>query len=73
MPILSDVIDWSSVERQYDEMVKHAIAMHRGIADAEAILRRFARSEIMHPTRGHRVTSLGRRSRSCNRYAPGEV
>lgn len=50
MPILSDVIDWTSVERQYDEMVKHAVAMHRGIADAEAILRRFARSEIMHPT-----------------------
>lgn len=50
MPILSEVIDWASIERQYDEMVKHAIAMHRGIADAEAILRRFARSEIMHPT-----------------------
>lgn len=50
MPILSDVIDWTSVERQYDEMVKHAVAMRRGTADAEAILRRFARSEIMHPT-----------------------
>ena len=50
MPILSEVIDWASIERQYDEMVKHTIAMHRGIADAEAILRRFARSEIMHPT-----------------------
>ncbi|PXW50890.1 TnpA family transposase, partial [Chelatococcus asaccharovorans] len=49
-PILSEVIDWASIERQYDEMVKHAIAMHRGTADAEAILRRFARSEIMHPT-----------------------
>jgi TnpA family transposase len=50
MPILSDVIDWTGIERQYDEMVKHAAAMHRGIADAEAILRRFARSEIIHPT-----------------------
>jgi TnpA family transposase len=49
-PILSDVIDWTSIERQYDEMVKHAVAMHGGIADAESILRRFARSEIMHPT-----------------------
>jgi len=49
-PILSDVIDWSCIEQQYDEMVKHTAAMHRGTADAEAILRRFARSEIMHPT-----------------------
>ncbi len=49
-PILSDVIDWACIEQQYDEMVKHAAAMRGRTADAEAILRRFARSEIMHPT-----------------------
>lgn len=49
-PILTDVIDWTCIERQYDEMVKHAAAMRVGTADAEAILRRFARAEVMHPT-----------------------
>ena len=50
MPILSDPIDWALIERQYDEMVKHAAAMRHRTADAEAILRRFARTEMMHPT-----------------------
>ena len=49
-PILSDPIDWALIERQYDEMVKHAAAMRHRTADAEAILRRFARTEVMHPT-----------------------
>jgi len=49
-PILTDPIDWGLIERQYDEMVKHAAAMRHRTADAEAILRRFARTEVMHPT-----------------------
>ena len=31
-------------------MVKYAAAMQSGTADPEAILRRFARSDVMHPT-----------------------
>ena len=50
LPILSGVIDWDEIERQYDEMVKYAAAMRHGTADPEAILRRFARSDVMHPT-----------------------
>jgi len=50
LPILSGVIDWDEIERQYDEMVKYAAAMQHGTADPEAILRRFARSDVMHPT-----------------------
>ena len=50
VPILSDPIDWGLIERQYDEMVKHAAALRHRTADAEAILRRFARTEVMHPT-----------------------
>ena len=50
VPILSGVIDWNEIERQYDEMVKYAAAMQHGTADPEAILRRFARSDVMHPT-----------------------
>lgn len=49
-PILSGVIDWNEIERQYDEMVKYAAAMRNGTADPEAILRRFARTDVMHPT-----------------------
>lgn len=49
-PILSGVIDWDEIERQYDEMVKYAAAMQHGTADPEAILRRFARADVMHPT-----------------------
>ncbi|TIU20753.1 MAG: Tn3 family transposase, partial [Mesorhizobium sp.] len=44
------VINWEEIEQQYDEMVKYAAAMHSGLADPEAILRRFARAEVMHPT-----------------------
>ncbi|RWK27976.1 Tn3 family transposase [Mesorhizobium sp.] len=50
LPVLSSVINWEEIEQQYDEMVKYAAAMHGGIADPEAILRRFARAEVMHPT-----------------------
>lgn len=50
LPILSGVIDWEEIERQYDEMVKYAAAMQTGTADPEAILRRFARTDVMHPT-----------------------
>lgn len=49
-PILSNVIDWGEIERQHDEMVKYAAAMRHRTADPEAILRRFGRTEIMHPT-----------------------
>lgn len=50
LPILSGTIDWNEIERQYDEMVKYAAAMQHGTADPEAILRRFARADVMHPT-----------------------
>jgi len=50
LPILSGPINWEEIEQQYDEMVKYAVAMQTGTADPEAILRRFARTEVMHPT-----------------------
>lgn len=50
LPILSSVIGWEEIEQQYDEMVKYTAAMQTRIADPEAILRRFARAEVMHPT-----------------------
>src|SRR3546814_1154983 len=49
-PILSSPINWDEIEQQYDETVKYAAAMQTKTADPEAILRRFSRSEVMHPT-----------------------
>jgi len=50
-PVLSSrAIQWDLIEQHYDEMVKYATALRLGTADAEAILRRFTRSDIQHPT-----------------------
>ncbi len=49
-PILSRVIDWALIERQYDEMIKYTAALRHRTADPEAILRRFAGAAVQHPT-----------------------
>ena len=49
-PILTRPINWNLIARQYDEMVKYATALHLGIAETEAILRRFTRDNLKHPT-----------------------
>ncbi|MGQ4815471.1 Tn3 family transposase [Agrobacterium vitis] len=59
LPILSNPINWEEIEQQYDEMVKYAAAMQTRTADPEAILRRFARAEVMHPTY-RALSELGR-------------
>lgn len=48
--ILREVIDWELIERQYDEMIKYAAALKHATAEPEAILRRFARTAVQHPT-----------------------
>src|SRR3954447_15020604 len=49
-PVLSRPIDWELIRRQYDETVKYATALRLGTAEAEAILRRFTRENVQHPT-----------------------
>lgn len=49
-PILSKPIDWELILRQYDQMVKYATALRLGTAETEAILRRFTRNNVQHPT-----------------------
>ncbi len=49
-PVLSRLIDWELIRRQYDEMIKYATALRLGTAEAEAILRRFTRENTQHPT-----------------------
>jgi TnpA family transposase len=48
--VLGDVINWTPVERAYDEMVKYTTALRLGTADTEAILQRFTRNNHQHPT-----------------------
>jgi TnpA family transposase len=49
-PILTRPIDWDLIRRQYDEMIKYATALRLGTAEAEAILKRFMRNNLAHPT-----------------------
>ena len=49
-PMATRPIDWAEIDRQYDEMVKYAAAMKAGTSDPETILRRFTRTDVMHPT-----------------------
>jgi TnpA family transposase len=48
--ILTRPIKWGLIQQQYDEMVKYTTALRLGMADAEAILRRFTRGNLQHPT-----------------------
>lgn len=48
--ILTKPIDWDVIRQQYDQMVKYVTAVRLGTADTEAILRRFTRNNLQHPT-----------------------
>src|SRR3954452_7561344 len=48
--VLTRPIDWELIRQQYDEIVKYATALRLGTAETEAILRRFTRNNIQHPT-----------------------
>ena len=48
--VLKRAIDWKLIRQQYDQMVKYATALRLGTAETEAVLRRFTRSNLQHPT-----------------------
>lgn len=48
--VLTRAIDCELIEQQYDEMTRYATAMAERTADPEAILRRFIRANLQHPT-----------------------
>jgi TnpA family transposase len=43
-------IRWDLIQQQYDEMVKAAVALKRGTATAEAMLKRYNSYNVTHPT-----------------------
>lgn len=49
-PIMDKAINWQLIREQYDEMVKCAVAIKKGTAEAEAVLRRFTKDNLRHPT-----------------------
>jgi TnpA family transposase len=49
-PVLTRPIQWELIRQQYDEMIKFATALRLGTAEPEAILRRFTRNNLKHPT-----------------------
>jgi len=48
--VLTRPIDWGLIQQQYDQMIKYATALRLGTAETEAILKRFTRNNIKHPT-----------------------
>jgi TnpA family transposase len=48
--VLSRPIRWDLIAQQYDEMIKHTVALQTGTATAEAILKRFNSYNVTHPT-----------------------
>ncbi len=48
--MLTRPIRWELIRQQYDELVKYVTALRLGTAEPEAILRRFTRANVQHPT-----------------------
>ncbi len=48
--VLTRPVDWELIRQQYDELIKYATALRLGTAETEAILRRFTRTNLQHPT-----------------------
>ena len=49
-PVLRRPINWDLITPEYDNMVKYTTALRLGTAETEAILRRFTRENVQHPT-----------------------
>ncbi|EIF8301206.1 transposase [Escherichia coli] len=49
-PVLTRAINWELIIQQYDEMIKYTKVLKQGTAEPEAILRRFTKNNVQHPT-----------------------
>jgi hypothetical protein len=54
-PVLRRPINWNLIAPEYDNMIKYRTALRLGTAETDAILRRFTRPNVQHPT----YTALG--------------
>jgi TnpA family transposase len=62
-PILTRPIRWELIAQQYDQLVRYATALRLGTAEAEQVLRRFARPGPQHPTY-QALVELGRAAKT---------
>ncbi len=49
-PILTRNIKWNLIREQYDQMIKYTMALKMGTASTEAIMKRFTKNNLQHPT-----------------------
>ena len=49
-PVLRRPINWNLIAPEYDNMIKYSTALRLGTAETDAILRRFTRHNVQHPT-----------------------
>lgn len=49
-PVISRSINWDIIREQYDQIIKYTTALRIGTAETEAILKRFTRNNLKHPT-----------------------
>ncbi len=63
-PVLTRPIKWDFIADQYDQMIRYASAIRLGTADTEAILRRFTRANVTHPTY-RAFAELGKAVKTC--------
>lgn len=47
--ILKDVIDWRHIKDNYDEAVKHMVALKIGTVDPDVLVKRFSKDNYNHP------------------------
>ncbi len=48
--ILTRPINWNLIKQQYDQIIKYDTALRLGTAETDAILKRFTRNNLKHPT-----------------------
>ena len=48
-PILKSAIDWQLIEDNYEEAVKHIVALKTGTMEADVFVKRFSQNNYQHP------------------------
>lgn len=61
--MVNRAIDWGLIADEYDHMIKYAISIKNKTASTAAILRRFHRTNVLHPTY-QAMQELGRAQRT---------
>jgi len=61
--MVSRAIDWDLIAAQYDDVIKYATSIKSNAASTTAILRRFHRTNLMHPTY-QAIQEIGRAQRT---------